>query len=135
MTVILDTSVLIAALLTRGLSATLLDVVLEHHELFVSARLLDEYEATLRSAGGVDANLAAFHKLKLANVATLLDPPELSKRVGRDRNDEFLVALMDLSQAGYLATFDKDLLSLKRRGKTRILTPRELWMKLRDQNP
>jgi putative PIN family toxin of toxin-antitoxin system len=131
--IILDTSVLIAAFLTRGLSATLLDVVLEHHEVVVSARLLEEYEATLQSAGRVEAHIAAVHKLKLASLATLVEPPQLSKRVGRDRNDEYLVALMDLSQAEYLATFDKDLLSLKRRGRTRILTPRELWMKLRER--
>jgi hypothetical protein len=50
----------------------------------------------------------------------------------RDPRDDFLLALCDVGQADWLVTGDKDdLLSLRRHGRTHIVTAAQLVMELR----
>ena len=44
------------------------------------------------------------------------------EKVCRDPKDDFLIALANISKADYLITGDDDLLTLKKVGKTRIIT-------------
>lgn len=134
MIVIIDTSVLLSAFLSSGLGAEVLGLVQRRYTHAVSPELLNEYEQKLRTKFKVPAAEAREMTMQVAMNALFLEPPPSSKPVSRGPKDDFLVALADLSQADYLISYDKDLLNLKRRGRTKIVKPSEFWVKFRDRD-
>jgi len=131
MRVILDTNVLVSALLTPdGVPARLLDAWFEgRYELLTSESQLEELRLVTRHprirrliepaiAGGLVNDMRHFAELltELPNVEVSADPA-----------DNFLLAMAELGKADYLATGDKrDVLALKRHGPTRIVTAKRL---------
>lgn len=131
MRVILDTNVLVSALLTPdGVPARLLDAWFEgRYELLTSESQLEELRLVTRHpkvrryiesaiAGGLVNDLRHFAELltELPNVEASDDPA-----------DNFLLAMAEAGRADYLATGDKrDVLALKRHGATRIVTAKRL---------
>jgi putative PIN family toxin of toxin-antitoxin system len=131
MRAILDTNVLVSALLTPdGVPARLLDAWFEgRYELITSGQQLDELRLVTRhprirrfidpaTAGSPVNDLRYFAELltALPNV----DVPE-------DPADNFLLAMAEAGAADYLATGDKrGVLALKRHGPTRIVTAKRL---------
>ncbi len=127
MRVILDTNILLSALLSSsGTPAKLLDAWERKRFTLVAC---DELVAELREVTG----RPFFHaRLKPSTVELLaagipdfsvfcLDlPPD---RLGPDPKDSYLLALADVSQAQFLVTGDKQLLSLKAYKSTRLITP------------
>ena len=131
MRVILDTNVLVSALLTPdGVPARLLDAWFEgRYELLSSEVQLEELRLVTRHprvrrfiepaiAGGLVNDLRHF-----AEVLTALPTIDVSK----DPADNFLLAMAEAGSADFLATGDKrDVLALKRHGPTRIVTAKRL---------
>lgn len=131
MRVILDTNVLVSALLTPdGVPARLLDAWFEgRYELLTSEIQLDELRQVTRHpkvrpyiepaiAGGLVNDLKHF-----AERLTRLPIVEISN----DPADNFLLAMAEAGGADYLATGDKrGVLALKRHGPTRIVTVKRL---------
>lgn len=63
----------------------------------------------------------------LGSVAELVPKlPGPYAEIGRDRKDDFLVALTVRSQPDYLVTWDKDLRDLRQINHTRVVSPPEL---------
>ncbi len=131
MRVILDTNVLVSALLTPdGVPARLLDAWFEgRYELLSSEVQLEELRLVTRHpkvrcfvepaiAGGLVNDLRHFAEL-------LTELPIVD--VSEDPADNFLLAMAEAGRADYLATGDKrDVLALKRHGPTRIVTAKRL---------
>ena len=131
MRVILDTNVLVSALLTPyGVPARLLDAWFEgRYELLSSEVQLEELRLVTRHpkvrrfiepviAGGLVNDLRQF-----AEQLTALPTIDVSK----DPADNFLLAMAEAGRADTLATGDKrDVLALKRHGSTRIVTAKRL---------
>lgn len=131
MRVILDTNVLVSALLTPdGVPARLLDAWFEgRYELLTSESQLEELRQVTRHprvrrfigpaiAGGLVNDLRHFAEL-------LTELPDVD--VSEDPADNFLLAMAEAGRADYLATGDKrDVLALKRHGPTRIVTAKRL---------
>ena len=131
MRVVLDTNILIAALLTRG---TPPDKLYEawrdaRFELASCERQLEEINRVSRRpyfkerfAPGVAGRMVN----DIRALARLCDPlPRITRPP--DPDDDFLLATAQAARAGYLVTGDKSgLLSLKKHGITRILTARAL---------
>ncbi|MBI3694951.1 MAG: putative toxin-antitoxin system toxin component, PIN family [Acidobacteria bacterium] len=127
MRVILDTNILLSALLSpHGAPAKLLDAW--ERKLFTLVSC-DEIIAELREVAArpfFKARLrASAAELLAAGLQDLsfycLDLP--SGPVAPDPKDSFLLALAGASQAGFLVTGDKALLALKHHESTRIITP------------
>ena len=127
MRVILDTNVLLAALLSpRGAPAKLL-AAWEHRlfPLVISDELLAELRSVLRRPffrarlRESDAELFATSIQDLALCSS--NPPPSAP--APDAKDDFLLALAAASEASFLVTGDKSLLVLKQHGATRIVTP------------
>jgi len=129
MRVVLDTNILISALLIQtGNPAAIYRGWQEgHFTLLTCAELLDELRATLRKpaiaerirpykAGGLVNELK-----KLAE--SVDDLPRV--RRSRDASDDFLLSLCEAGRADYLVTGDKSgLLALKHHKGTRIVSAR-----------
>jgi len=129
--VVLDTNILIAALLTRG---TPPDKLYEawrdaRFELASCERQLEEINRVSRRpffkqrfAPGVAGRMVN----EIRALARLCDPlPRVIR--SPDPDDDFLLATAQAARAGYLVTGDKSgLLSLKKHGITTILTARAL---------
>jgi hypothetical protein len=129
--VVLDTNVLIAALLTRGSPPDKLYEAWRdgRFELASCERQLAEINRVSRRpffqqrfAPGVAGRMVN----DIRALAHLCDPlPRVTR--SSDPDDDFLLATAQAARAGYLVTGDKSgLLSLKRHGITTILTARAL---------
>jgi uncharacterized protein len=119
---VLDTDVLLAALLSPGLCRELLRKHLHAHTLVCSPALLREFEEKLRDKVGVEpAALPLFTAYRQRVV--MVEPASLSAPVCRDPDDDLVLATALAGQAGAILTGDKDLLVLKRHAGINIRPP------------
>ncbi len=124
MTVVLDTNVIVAALVAKGLCHEVVVRCLRGHEVAASAPLLDELERTLRDKFVLTPEACAFVKRFRAHVR-LVDPEPLPVPVCRDRDDDLVLATAAEARADVIVTGDADLIVLESYRDTRILTPRQ----------
>ena len=128
MKVVLDSSVLIAASISRaGVCAELLEDVLTHHELVVSRYIVDEVaQKLLEKFGFPDREVRQLQRL-LLRVGTLVDPVELPQGACRDADDLPVLGTAIASAAQLIVSVDKDLLSLSEFRGVAIVKPGEFW--------
>ena len=124
MKVVLDTNVLVAAFIARGVCADLFERVMADHELIVSPHILGEFERVMTlkfrfDKARVERALALF--LRVGQVVT---PEPLTEPVCRDRDDDAVLALAQESGANCLVTGDDDLLILEKYQQIPIIPPR-----------
>lgn len=141
MRVLLDTNVFISYLLSSESNSTITQIieaaVLGKYTLLVADQLLDE----LRLKVGQKPYLARrITQEQLEGlISVLLQVAETVPRitripaVTRDLKDDYLIAYALLGHADYLATGDKDLLVLVQVDLCLIVTPRQLFLILIDQ--
>lgn len=127
MRVILDTNVLLSALLSpRGAPAKLLTAwERKLFTLVISDELLAELRSVLRRPffrARLRESDAELFAVRLHDLALRYPNPPPSGDAP-DAKDSFLLALAAASEAAFLVTGDKHLLALKQHGATRIVTP------------
>jgi putative PIN family toxin of toxin-antitoxin system len=120
---VLDTNVLLAAVLADGLCRDLVSKRIRAHELLTSQALLDELAEQLRKRFKADP-----HKVPLLTAyrerATLVSALPLPKPVCRDPDDDWVLATAVAGRAEVIVTGDQDLLVLGRHAGIDILSPR-----------
>lgn len=128
---VLDTNVVISALLWRGLPGRFIELAGEGElKLFTSAALLKELAATLSkpklakavAATGLDASTML---LLYGRIARRVHAAPLPRPVSRDKDDDAVLACAAASRADMIVTGDDDLLVLKHYGDCRIFKPQE----------
>ena len=124
MKLVLDTNVLVAALVADGLCRDLVRRRVRDHELFTSEPLLKELTATLRRKFGVKAAEIPLLE-EYRRRATLVESETLPAPVSRDPDDDMVLATAMAAKAAVLITGDDDLLCLKNHQGIRILSPRQ----------
>ena len=134
MKIILDTSVIIAFLLSRGKNNLTEIVKLAKQKkinLIVCKETFSELQTSLHAEkikklanykSNVIAKFIAWYKYNASFMPSNLTA--ISK-LSRDLKDNIFIQLVLLSNANYLVTSDKDLLVLKNIGKTKIRTPKD----------
>lgn len=128
MRVVLDSSVLIAAAISRaGVCAELLEDVLTHHELVMSEFIAEELGRKLRDKFKFPETDVRELSRFLGKVATAVVPTELSTNVCRDPNDIPVLGTAVAADASVLVTVDKDLLALSEFRGIAIIKPGEFW--------
>lgn len=129
MTVVFDTNVVVAALLTNGLCRECFRRAVRGRLLVSSPALLQELESTLcRKFAATSASeefLATFR-----DHVRLVDPTPLPARVCRDEDDDLVLATAVTAGAERIVTGDEDLLVLRAYEDVRLLSPRQFleWL-------
>lgn len=124
MTVVLDTNVLVAALVAKGLCLEVVQRTIRMRCLVSSTALLDELESTLHLKIEVTPAVALFLPL-LREQTTLVDPFVLPQPVCRDPDDDVVLGTAMAAGADVIVTGDRDLLVLGAYEGIRIETPRQ----------
>ena len=142
MRIVLDTNVVLSALLWRGTPYRLLQTIRqqEHVQLYSSAALLAEL-------GEVLARPAAARRLALIGRAAhevladyidaveLVTPTDVPRVVPADADDDWVIATAVAAGADLLVSGDIDLLALRTHQGTRIVTAAEAADMLRLAHP
>ena len=129
MRAVIDTNVLLSALLWRGPPHALLEQARNGTvTLLTSPALLAELaEVMARAKFNVilaRSNTSRTQSLaQVRQLAEVIDPPALAKPVCRDPDDDAVLALAIAAQADLIVSGDDDLLSLTRFEGIPILTP------------
>ena len=124
MKIVLDTNVLVAALVADGLCRDLVRRRVRTHELCTSEALLKELAATLRRKFKVAAaDIPWLEEYRLR--ATLVKPTALPSPVCRDRDDDTVLATAVAAHADAIVSGDADLMTLKSYQGIAILSPRQ----------
>lgn len=134
MRVFLDTNVLVSAVATRGLCYDVLRIVLARHQLVVGGTVLEEVGRVLREKMGVSPDIvAALGELLRHEAVIAAVVPTLGIEV-RDADDIRVLEEAVAGQASTLVTGDADLLAVAAKAPLRILTPRQFWELLREED-
>jgi len=125
MRIVLDTNVLIAALITRGVCRDLLEHCVQRHQIIVSDFILNELRENLKNkfrfhTHEIDEAIALF----TAEMQTV-SPVLMEKAVCRDPQDDMILATAIAANAECIITGDGDLLVLGQYETVRILRPAE----------
>ena len=123
MRVVLDTNVLVAAVVADGLCRDLVRVRVLPHSIITSEPLFRELRATLRSKFAADPDELPLLS-QLNDEAEIVRPARLRERVCRDKDDDVVLATAVAGMADVIVTGDDDLLVLKEFRGIRILSPR-----------
>ncbi|MBS0374944.1 MAG: putative toxin-antitoxin system toxin component, PIN family [Proteobacteria bacterium] len=131
MRLVLDTSVLIAAYISRaGVCSELYEEILLHHELVISGYIVAELRRKLRvkfayPEPDVEA-VCAF----LLTSAQMVEPETLPSAACRDPADLPILGTATAGRATLLVTVDRDLLVLGEFRGIAIVRPGEVWPRL-----
>ena len=124
MKLVLDTNVLLSAVLVPGTCREFLKGQALLHDWFTSSELVAELAEKLAGKLGLAPERTPFF-LVYQRRARLVVPLPLPARVCRDPDDDLVLATALAAQADVIITGDKDLLTLKTHGGVRIRSPRQ----------
>lgn len=125
MKIVLDTNVLIAALIARGVCNELLEHCVLRHSLFTSEFILSETHDKLMEKFGYSAALSAeaieIFRTRMTNVV----PAKIKSQVCRDPDDDNILATAIAGNCDCIITGDEDLLILKNYEGINIFSPKD----------
>lgn len=127
MKLLLDTNVLIAALVARGTCSDLVDHCVRHHTVISSQALLDELRSVLERKfrqRPIDARAAI---QLFSGSFTIVMQEVLDSPVCRDLDDDVVLATAVKGECAAIITGDEDLLILDPFRDIRILRPSAFW--------
>jgi putative PIN family toxin of toxin-antitoxin system len=123
--IVLDTNVLIAALIARGVCYELLEHCVLRHALFTSDFILNETREKLTEKFSYAADLADEAVTLLKSRMTVVVPATLEGQGCRDPDDDNILGAAISAKCDCIVTGDKDLLVLKAYEGIDILSPRD----------
>ncbi len=127
MRLLLDTNVLVAAFLTRGVCAELFEHTAKLHELISSESLLAEFEDVMaRKLRFSKSDIASAARL-LRSRLTLVEPITIEKSACRDRDDLVVLGTAIAGHCDAVVSGDADLLTIKSYKSIPILAPADYW--------
>lgn len=124
MRVVLDTNVLVAAFIARGVCTDVFERVIAEHELVLSTHILREFEHVMTKKLRFDASRVERPLALLQRIGRVEEPEPLPKPVCRDKDDDAVLALARSSGAACIVSGDDDLLVLSEFETIPIVSPR-----------
>jgi putative PIN family toxin of toxin-antitoxin system len=123
MRLVLDTNVLTAALISRGVCAELVQHCVLTHTIVTSDVILNELRAHLVGKFNYEEREADEAVSLLASQMEVATPATLEQPICRDTDDDQILATAVAGQSSCIITGDKDLLILRRYVGIEILSP------------
>ncbi len=127
MKLVLDTNVLIAAFISHGTCNELFEHCGIHHEVILSAFILDELAAKLTGKFKYTRQDAESVVALVKSRSRILKALPSIPPTCRDPEDDNIIATAVAGKCACIVTGDKDLLDLERAGKIRIIAPASFW--------
>ena len=127
MRLLLDTNVLIAAFIARGVCSELFEHCVRQHALIASGFILHEFQDKLVEKFDFSRQEAREARELLAARVVALEPDPLQESVCRDADDDNILAAAVAGDCACIVTGDKDLLSLGAFRGIDIISPRDFW--------
>ena len=127
MRLVLDTNVLIAAFVARGVCAELLEHCVREHQPVTSLAILEEVRRNLVAKAKVSPIQAGQAVRLLRTRLEVVEPTALGARVCRDADDDLVLGTAIAGRADAMVTGDRDLLDLGAFRGIPILSPRAFW--------
>jgi putative PIN family toxin of toxin-antitoxin system len=121
--ILLDTNVLIAAFVSRGVCSALLEHCVDTHDLVTSMDLLDEYHDKLIRKFRLSPETAAGRVALLRSTVQIVTPEPLPSPVCRDPDDDLVLASAVAGECHCIITGDNDLLVLNEYAGIAIVSP------------
>jgi putative PIN family toxin of toxin-antitoxin system len=125
MRVVLDTNVLVAAFIARGVCTDVFERVVSDHQLILSPFILEEFERVMRDKIGLDRDRVARALALVRRKGEVLEPGRLEVPVCRDADDDHVLALAVEGGAEVLVSGDDDLLVIGSFEAVTIISPRQ----------
>ena len=125
--VVLDTNVIIAAFVARGLSNSVFELCLDKFEVIISEYIIKEISKKLIDKIKIPEEKVNEITGFLKDSCTIFNYESLKKSICRDIKDDEILALAKSSNSKYIVTGDKDLLILINFDNIKIINPRQLW--------
>ena len=127
MKILLDTNVLIAAFISRGMCSELFEYCLAEHTIYISKWILDElYEKLVKKFGFSKTKVDQVVNFIRENTVMLTYTP-LSSPICRDPDDDHILASAISGNVDCLISGDEDILVLKEFQEIPILKPNDFW--------
>jgi len=127
--VVLDTNVIVAALVAKGLCHEVVVRALGSCTVATSAALLDELQHTMSGKFRLGPAGMAFLQ-QLRRVVQIVELAPLSGRVSRDADDDVVLATAVAAGASLIVSGDQDLLVIGRCSGIDIVSPRDFLSRL-----
>ena len=127
MKVVLDTNVLLAGIATRGICEGVITECLQHHELIISAPILDEFGRHLLGKFKIPPVAAREIIAFIRGQSRVVVPVEIPPEACRDPADLMVLGTAIVGAAQYIVTGDKDLLVIQHYRDIAIITPRDFY--------
>lgn len=129
MRIFTDTNFLLSALVFRGFSTDVFNIILKKHRLVYSAQVRNELMQKLKFKFSASDELLEVLSEKMNSLEMVSDHLQIEFLL-RDKEDEVILASAIHSKCDILLTGDKDLLEVSETvGEIEILSPREFWKK------
>lgn len=127
MKVTLDTNVLVAAFISRGVCHDLFEHLIRQHHVVSSEFILAEFRRVLVKKIRVPVPKAEAAEKLIRARAMLVTDVALEERASRDPDDDWILSVAESSESDCSVTGDDDLLSLGDFQGTTILRPGDFW--------
>ena len=127
MRLVLDSNVLIAAFVARGVCAELVEHCVRVHEPVTSAFILEEVYRGLLDKVRVPASEADQAVKLLRTRFEIVEPDTVEEGACRDPDDLPVLGTATAGRCDVLVTGDKDLLELEAWQRIPIVSPRGFW--------
>ena len=131
MRIVLDTNVIVAAFAARGLCAEVFEVCVSSHILVTSEHILAEVNSAFLKKVKLPKEIVHDITDYLRDRAEIVKPDLIDDSVCRDKHDLPIIGTATKGNADFIVTGDADLLALKSYRGIAIMTPWELWNRLR----
>jgi len=129
MKIVFDTSVILSAFITQGLSSRVLDICIDRHSLYISQFIIDEVSEKLRKKFNADQQQVSKTRSFLLSSFSLIKPAGEKPDVCRDKDDNYILHISDAVNANLIITGDNDLLVLGSHNGAQLITPRTFMEK------
>jgi putative PIN family toxin of toxin-antitoxin system len=133
--ILLDSSVLIAAIARPGACTELVEEVARDHTLIFSQYILDQVERKLREKFRLSRAEASTLVSGVRQQGQIVEPPPIHGDACRDPEDLPILGTAVGGAAALLVTVDKDLLSLGQFRGMPIIKPGGFWKRALSPNP